>query len=168
MLVILGFPNMLLSETSKAAWKFPMQILLWTFLEDRLAVLWGNPQLPISVDLFFKARIMRNPDFSIKKYIIWQVVFFEWVSENGVSHLISRFFYYSLSVNLSEYLNFLWFTFHVRGVPVMAQWKWIQLGTMRLWVWSLASLSGLRIWHCCELWCRSQMWLRSGFAVVLV
>ena len=25
---------------------------------------------------------------------------------------------------------------------------------MRMRVQSLASLSGLRIWHCCELWCR--------------
>jgi len=32
-------------------------------------------------------------------------------------------------------------------------------GTMRLRVRSLASLSGLRIWHCCELWCRLQTWL---------
>ena len=29
-------------------------------------------------------------------------------------------------------------------------------------------LSGLRIWHCHELWCSSQMWLRSGVAVVVV
>ena len=42
-------------------------------------------------------------------------------------------------------------------VPVMAQWKQIQLGTMRLHVQSLALLSELRIWHCHELWCRSQM-----------
>ena len=28
-------------------------------------------------------------------------------------------------------------------------------------VWSLASLSGLRIWHCCELWCSSQTFLGS-------
>ena len=45
-------------------------------------------------------------------------------------------------------------------VPVMAQQKRIQLGTMRLWVRSLALLSGLRskvwvaeaaqIWHCCD------------------
>ena len=42
------------------------------------------------------------------------------------------------------------------GVPVVAQQKWIRLETMRLWVWSLASLSGLRIWHCHELWCRLQ------------
>ena len=42
------------------------------------------------------------------------------------------------------------------GVPVVAQQNRIWLGTMRLQVWSLSSLSGLRIWHCCELWCRSQ------------
>ena len=38
-----------------------------------------------------------------------------------------------------------------RGVPVMVQWKQIQLGTIRLQVPSLASLSGLRIWHCHKL-----------------
>ena len=27
---------------------------------------------------------------------------------------------------------------------------------MRMWVRSLATLSGLRIWHCCELQCRLQ------------
>ena len=31
---------------------------------------------------------------------------------------------------------------------------------------SLASLSGLRIWHCRELWCRSKMRLGSRVAVV--
>ena len=36
---------------------------------------------------------------------------------------------------------------------------------MRTWVWSLTSLSGLRIWHCCELWWRSQTQLRSGVGV---
>ena len=30
---------------------------------------------------------------------------------------------------------------------------WTQLATMRMSVQSFASLSGLRIWHCCELWC---------------
>ena len=39
----------------------------------------------------------------------------------------------------------------------MVQWKRIRLGTMRLWVRSLASLSGLRILHCHELWHRSHM-----------
>ena len=49
----------------------------------------------------------------------------------------------------------------------MAQQKQIQLGTIRLPVRSLALPSGLRIWHCCELWCRSQMRLRSGIAAAV-
>ena len=49
----------------------------------------------------------------------------------------------------------------------MVQQQQIQLGTMRLQVLSLASLSGLRIWRCRELWCRSQMRLRSGVAMAL-
>ena len=39
------------------------------------------------------------------------------------------------------------------GVPIVVQWKQIRLGTVRLRVLSLASLSGLRIRRCCELWC---------------
>ena len=54
------------------------------------------------------------------------------------------------------------------GVPVMGQQKRIQQGTMRLQVRSLASLSGLRIWCCRELWCRSQTWLGSHIAVAVV
>ena len=38
---------------------------------------------------------------------------------------------------------------------------------MRLWVQSLALLSGLRIWRCRELWRRSQTRLGSGVAVAL-
>jgi len=53
------------------------------------------------------------------------------------------------------------------GVPVMAQWKQIWLVSMRTQVRSLASLSGLRIQCCRELWCRSQMWLGSGIAVAV-
>ena len=37
----------------------------------------------------------------------------------------------------------------------------------RMWVQSLALLSGLRIWHCCKLQCRSQVQLRSGVAVAV-
>ena len=36
---------------------------------------------------------------------------------------------------------------------------------MRMWVRSLVLLSELRIRRCCELWCRSQLWLRSHVAV---
>ena len=41
------------------------------------------------------------------------------------------------------------------GVPVMAQQVSIHEGAVQ----SLASPSGLKIWHCHELQCRSPMWL---------
>ena len=61
--------------------------------------------------------------------------------------------------------SFLW---RICGVPVMTQQKWIWLISMRTQVQSLDSLSGLRIKHCCELWCRWQMWLGSCIAVAVV
>ena len=54
------------------------------------------------------------------------------------------------------------------GVPVVAQQKQIRLGTMRLRVPCLALLSGLRIQHCRELWCRSQTKLRYRVALAVV
>ena len=39
---------------------------------------------------------------------------------------------------------------------------------MKLQVQSLALLSGLKIWRCCELWCGLQMRLGSCIAVVVV
>ena len=50
----------------------------------------------------------------------------------------------------------------------VTSWKWMWLETMKLWVWSLALLSGLRIRRCHELWCRSQMWLGHCTAVAVV
>ena len=51
------------------------------------------------------------------------------------------------------------------GVLIVAQWE---LVTMRLRVRSLASFSGwLRIWHCCELWCRLQTQLESCVSVAV-
>ena len=55
-----------------------------------------------------------------------------------------------------------------QGVPVVVQQKRIQLGIMGSQVRSLASLSGLRIGHCRELWCRSQTQLGSDIAVAVV
>ena len=43
---------------------------------------------------------------------------------------------------------------YVPGVLVVAQQKQICLVSIRMQVQSLASLSGLRIQRCCELWCR--------------
>ena len=54
------------------------------------------------------------------------------------------------------------------GVHIMTQRKQIRLGTMSLWVRSLALLSRLKIWRCRELWCRLQTWLRSGVTVAVV
>ena len=50
----------------------------------------------------------------------------------------------------------------------VAQQKHTRRGSMRMQVWSLAPLSGLRIWCCRELWCRSKTRLRSGVAVAVV
>ena len=49
----------------------------------------------------------------------------------------------------------------------MAQRKPIWLVSMRTQVQSLALLSGLRIQHCCELWCGLQMRLGSCIAVAV-
>ena len=38
---------------------------------------------------------------------------------------------------------------------------------MRMQVQSLASISGLRIWHRSKVWCRLQMRLRSGVLVAV-
>ena len=54
-----------------------------------------------------------------------------------------------------------------QGIPIVAQWKRIQVGATRLWVQSLALLGGLRIWCCHELCCRLQMRLRYGVAVAV-
>ena len=51
------------------------------------------------------------------------------------------------------------------GVLIVAQRKQIRLGTMRLQVPSLASLSGLRVQRCRDLWCKMR--LRSGVAVAV-
>ena len=56
------------------------------------------------------------------------------------------------------------FKIHSLGVPLLVQQKGIRLGSTRTRVRSLALLSGLRI---PELWCRSQMQLRSGVAVAV-
>ena len=50
----------------------------------------------------------------------------------------------------------------------MAQQLMDLLASMMMWVPSLASLSGLKIQHCCELWCRWQMWLTSLVATAVV
>ena len=50
----------------------------------------------------------------------------------------------------------------------MVLWERIRLVSMRLRVRSLASLSGLRIQCCRELWYSLQMWFGSHVAVAVV
>ena len=53
------------------------------------------------------------------------------------------------------------------GVPVVVQWLKNPTSICgRTRVRSLASLSGLRIWHCREPWYKSQMWPRSRVAAL--
>ena len=54
---------------------------------------------------------------------------------------------------LDASFNFLWCR-----VCVGFQWLKTWLLSMRMLVWSLSLLSQLRIWPCCKLWHRSQMW----------
>ena len=53
------------------------------------------------------------------------------------------------------------------GVPAVAQQKRTQLVSMKMWVRPLASLSGLRIQRCHELWSGWQMCLGSRVAVAV-
>ena len=57
--------------------------------------------------------------------------------------------------------------YYILGVPVMVQQKWIWVVSMKMHVWSLASLSGSGIWHYPELWCSLQTWLRFRVAVAM-
>ena len=59
-----------------------------------------------------------------------------------------------------------WALFHFIIIPPLEFLSW--LASMRARVRSLASLSGLRIWCCRELWCRTQTCLRSSVAVAVV
>ena len=56
---------------------------------------------------------------------------------------------------------------HCCRIPVVAQCKQIQLVSMRMPVQSQASLGGLRIRYCHELWCSLQMLLGSLIAVAV-
>ena len=57
---------------------------------------------------------------------------------------------------------------HCHGSSTVAQREQTQLVSTRMRVPSLASISGSGIWHCCALWCRFQIWLRTLVAVAVV
>ena len=59
------------------------------------------------------------------------------------------------------------FKFVFLGAPVMAQWLTNLTRNHEVAGLSQALLGGLRIQHCCEVWCGSQTQLGSGVAVAL-
>ena len=84
------------------------------------------------------------------KHSLWIIFFFFF---GPLSHFICTYVLHSYKKN--------------SGVPIVAQRKRIQLGTVKLRDQSLAFLSGLSIRRCRELWCRPQMRLRSSIAVAM-
>ena len=63
-----------------------------------------------------------------------------------------------------------WTVFQNQKVQEFLLWlsgSQARLGFMRMWVPSLALFSGLRIWHCHELWCGLQVRLGSCVAVAV-
>ena len=57
---------------------------------------------------------------------------------------------------------------NLRSSPSWLSGLRTQLVPLRMQVQSLASLGGLRIQHCPNLWHRLQKWLRSSVAVAVV
>ena len=56
----------------------------------------------------------------------------------------------------------------VPGVLIVDQWKTNATSTHEDAGSIPALISGLRTWHCCELWCRLQTWLGSRIAAAVV
>ena len=81
-----------------------------------------------------------------------------------------EYWYYSVSSFVSSYIHQYLYLFtclfvHLRyrisvllqkswtkGVPIVALQKQTPLVSVKMQIWSLALLSGFRIWHCYELW----------------
>ena len=96
---------------------------------------------------------------------IWRAksnqVCFTWIQSHWLSQRQSLFLVWVVSLeSFSGHLCTCKNSFV--GISIVVQRKRIRLGTMGLWVRSLALLRGLRIWCCHELWYRSQTQLRSG------
>ena len=74
--------------------------------------------------------------------------------------------YLCASITFLDYCNCIFLLGPETRYFIVTQKKQTWLGSTRTQVQSLASLSGLRIRHCRELWCRSQTRLGSSIAVM--
>ena len=118
------------------------------------------------------SRVQCSSDCRCKKlntFVIYKSHKSEHEEKKVNGHLVLMGNYFSLCKNLflSDRKNLMIPLVFLLVVPIVAQQKQIWLVSMRLQVRSLASLSGLQIWYCHELQCRSQMQLRSGIAVAV-
>ena len=150
-----------------------MQIWIW----DKLRC-WG-PFKKSQSFLWWKYKMVTCNGQTVKQALIYLLfILFEninwllWIScwfsshwKNGYATQVEDGYYWGLLVTTS--CGFWWWKRQVIGVPVMAQQKWTLLASMKTQVQSLTQLSGLRIQHCPELWCRSRTWLRSGLAMAV-
>ena len=118
---------------------------------------------------FFYNFWLNNSIFSCQQFILITNSYMKWIgtklkSNDDISVVLKtqfcvlKFKWYINQTLKTPSDKVLCFIFALRkyreGLPLMAQRKQIRLGTMRLWVWSLASPSGWRIRRCRELWCR--------------
>ena len=106
----------------------------------------------------------------INKILLYNIensIQYPMINHNGKDYLLKRVYIGQCSLYHHK-LEFLKYWILMGGVPVAEQQKRIRLGNMRFRVRSLASLTGLRIQHCCELWCRSWIQLGSGVDVAVV
>ena len=97
-----------------------------------------------------------------------------WATEDNVRHLLMHWSCSMLEWKLLE----VWRIDQRNLINVQAKMtlREFLLWLSRFWTWlvsmktrvrSLAPLSGLRNWYCCELWCRLQMQLGSWVAVAV-
>ena len=127
---------------------FPDFIVFFSVFEDSIDIFYSSEFLSSVCPIYYESHQMYS-SFLLYFFFISSIYscFFKII----ISLLTLLIYSYTLFIRI---LN-------ISGVPIMTQWKWIPLGTMKLWVRSLALFSVLRIWHCQELWCRSQIQLRS-------
>ena len=79
-------------------------------------------------------------------------------------HHMQTGFFFPLETFSYFVKNLIW----KREFPLWLSGLRTRLVSMKMQVWSLASLSRLRIWRCCKLQCRSQGWPRYFVAVAMV
>ena len=100
--------------------------------------------------------------------MLWITISLDIISYLEVAKLCKELLYIHYLDSLTgSMLPYLLHNFIFLRVPIVARWLRNPTSNHEV-AGSLALLSGLRIWHCRELWCRSQTQLRSHVVVAVV